>query len=478
MKRILWFRRDLRIDDNSLLSLGGEVLPIFIFDTNILSKLPKGDKRVSFIFSQVLHLKEALKEKGLELKLFYGNPIDIFINLSREGFDEVAASGDYDSYARKRDLEVSHILPFNAINDTYIFQPNEILKADKTPYLVFTPFYNRAKTLFNQKHLHEYQFVKQDLYRTDYAGILEYTQTKDKLHTIDITSIGFEKMPLAITESHEKLATLEKKLENYKHNRDFPCLDSTSHLSFELRFGTLSIRQVLRYLSKQKNKGIDTEPFFRQLIFRDYYAYLLYHFPHLETENYKYTFKGIDDISKYKSFTQAKTGVPIIDAGVRELLQTGDMHNRVRMICASFFTKDLLLPWQWGEKFFAQYLLDYDAASNILSWQWSAGTGVDPQPYFRIFNPYLQSKKFDSKALYIKRWLPELNMIDAKIIHNESTLLKQQITGYPQPIVNHMFASKQALEYFKYSLIKTKKKHVTSNFYLDASQALVQSKDK
>ena len=449
MKRILWFRRDLRVDDNPLLSLGGEVLPIFIFDTNILSKLPKDDKRVSFIFSQVLHLKEALKEKGLELKLFYGNPIDIFINLSKVGFDEVAASGDYDSYARKRDLKVSHILPFNAINDTYIFQPNEVLKADKTPYLVFTPFYNRAKTLFNQKHLHEYQFVKQDLYRTDYAGILEYTQTKDKLHTINITSIGFEKMPLAITESHEKLAALEKKLENYKHNRDFPCLDSTSHLSLELRFGILSIRKILRFLAKQNNKGINTETFFRQLIFRDYYAYLLYHFPHLETENYKYTFKGIDDISKYESFTQAKTGVPIIDAGVRELLQSGDMHNRVRMICASFFTKDLLLPWQWGEKFFAQYLLDYDAASNILSWQWSAGTGVDPQPYFRIFNPYLQSKKFDKDGSYIKHFCPELSEISTKLLHDEDALFQKVIPDYPKPMLRHKEAAKQALQYFK-----------------------------
>ncbi len=449
MRRILWFRRDLRVDDNPLLSLGGEVLPIFIFDTNILEKLPKDDRRISFIFSQVLHLKEALKEKGLELKLFYGNPIDIFIDLSKEGFEEVAASGDYDTYARKRDLEVSHILPFNAINDTYIFQPNEVLKADRTPYLVFTPFYNKAKTLFNQKHLHEYQFVKQDLYSTDYEGILEYTQTRAQLHTLDTASIGFEKMTLSVTASLDKLDALEKKLDSYKHDRDFPCLDSTSHLSLELRFGTLSIRQVLRFLSKQRNKGIDTEAFFRQLIFRDYYAYLLYHFPYLETENYKYAFKGIENINKYESFTQAKTGVPIIDAGVRELLQTGNMHNRVRMICASFFTKDLLLPWQWGEKFFAQHLLDYDAASNILSWQWSAGTGVDPQPYFRIFNPYLQSKKFDKDGYYIKHFCPELSEVNTEHIHDETALFKNTIPNYPKPMIRHKEAAKKALQYFK-----------------------------
>ena len=217
----------------------------------------------------------------------------------------------------------------------------------------------------------------------------------------------------------------------------------------ELRFGILSIRSLLRLLVEVKKEGVDTEPYFRQLIFRDYYAYLLYHFPHLAWENHKYRFNGIEDKEKFSAFCQARTGVPIIDAGVRELLQTGDMHNRVRMICASFFTKDLLLPWQWGEQFFAKYLLDYDAASNILSWQWSAGTGIDPQPYFRIFNPYLQSKKFDKEAKYIKQWLPELEDLEAKHLHNEEYLLATKIGDYPQPMLIHKDAKDEALEYFK-----------------------------
>jgi len=452
MRRILWFRRDLRIEDNPLLSLGGEVLPIFIFDTNILKKLSKEDRRVSFIFSRVLELKKGLQAKGLDLKLFFADPLEVFASLAHLSFDEVAASGDYDSYARQRDLQISHILPFNYLHDTYIFRPEEVLKADQTPYLVFTPFYNKAKTLFGKKHLQEFEFHQQRLFPTDYKGITQCPRGKKDVYSLDIASIGFQHVPLAIVEPHEKLADLEKKLNQYAHNRDIPFLDGTSHLSLELRFGTLSVRQVLRFLLVQKNRGIETEVFFRQLVFRDFYAYLLYHFPYLQTQNYKYAFKGIPDRAKYEAFIHAKTGVPLIDAGVRELIQTGDMHNRVRMVCASFFTKDLLLPWQWGERFFAQYLLDYDASSNVLSWQWSAGTGVDPQPYFRIFNPYLQSKKFDKEAHYIKRFCPELTSIASKLLHDEEALWQGTIANYPKPMLRHKKVAKEALAYYKRSL--------------------------
>ncbi len=455
MRRIIWFRRDLRTEDNPLLALEGEVLPIFIFDTNILNNLAKDDRRVCYIFKRILWLKKALKKKGLDLKLFYGDPSEIFTYLAKMGFDEVAASGDYDSYARQRDLEISHILPFNRLHDTYIFSPDEILKDDQTPYLLFTPFYKKALTLFENKHLREYPSIQQKLYETDYEGILHYTQTEKKICAIDISSIGFQAVSLAIPNPKEKLSDLGKKLNHYAKERDIPSLESTSSLSVELRFGVLSIRQLLRFLAEEKKQGKETEAFFRQLVFRDFYAYLLYHFPHVEIHNYKYSFHGIQNRKKYKAFTQAKTGVPIIDAGIRELLQTGRMHNRIRMVCASFFTKDLLLPWQWGERFFARYLLDYDAASNILSWQWSAGTGVDPQPYFRIFNPYLQSKKFDPQARYIKKWLPELNTLDAKIIHDEKAMHQHKIIAYPHPIIDHKLAAKEALEYFKASLLRT-----------------------
>lgn len=452
MKRILWFRRDLRVEDNPLLSLGGEVLPIFIFDTNILYKLTPDDKRISYIFHAVHELKEALKSRGLELKLFWGNPVEVFTELEKLGFDEVAASGDYSNYARQRDIEVSLILHFNYLHDTYIFEHHEILKKDGTPYQVFTPFYNKTKEHFNNEHLKSYAFVEQSLFNTDYEGIHQCQGEKIQTIPLALSAMGFiDNMP-HVSEVKVKLEALKERLPNYISDRDYLYKDATSKLSIELRFGIISIRSVLRFLVEQKKRGIDTEPFFRQLVFRDFYAYLLYHFPPLEKENYKYRFKGIEDEDKYEKFCTGKTGVPIVDAGIRELLTTGLMQNRVRMICASFFTKDLLLPWQWGESFFAKYLLDYDIASNVLSWQWSAGTGIDPQPYFRIFNPYLQSKKFDKEAMYIKKWVPELAQVEVKRIHDESYLIETTIEGYPKPILGHKEASQKALVYFKQNI--------------------------
>lgn len=450
MRRILWFRRDLRLEDNPLLALGGEVLPIFIFDTAILQKFKKDDRRAAFIFSRVLALKKELQHKGLDLKLFFADPLDVFASLSALGFDEVAASGDYDSYARQRDLQVSHILPFNYLHDTYIFRPDEILKSDGTPYLVFTPFYNKAKTLFTKQHLQKHPFAKQQLFATEYDGIFKLNKGKQGVLKTEAEAIGFTSSSPCTKEPHALLNSFD--LKAYADNRDVPQTEGTSGLSLHLRFGTISIREVLRYLSKQKKAGVATEAFFRQLVFRDFYAYLLYHFPRIEKENYKYRFTGIKDEMKYRAFCEAKTGVPIIDAGINELLQTGYMHNRIRMVCASFFTKDLLLPWQWGEAFFAKHLLDYDAASNILSWQWSAGTGVDPQPYFRIFNPYLQGKKFDKDAAYIKRYCPRLSAVEPKILHDEDALFVQTIPDYPKPILRHKEAAKEALEYFKRSV--------------------------
>lgn len=454
MRRILWFRRDLRVTDNPLLSLDGEVLPIFIFDTNILNKLPKDDRRVTYIFEQVMTLKRSLQRLELDLKIFYGDPVEIFKVLEKEGFDEVAGSGDYDSYARARDTKVSMILPFNYLHDTYIFQPDEVVKDDGSPYLVFTPFYNRAGSLFGKAHLRHYTPAKQRLLAADYKEITEIKGTSQKSLPLTLGSLGFEENQPSIPSPEAKLSALEKKLPAYAKERDYPALDATSNLSPELRFGVLGIRELLRFLAEQKKRGIDTEPFFRQLVFRDFYASLLYHFPELAWKNHRYPFNGIEDQERFEAFCESRTGVPIIDAGIRQLLATGRMHNRVRMVCASFFTKDLLLPWQWGEKFFAQHLLDYDAASNILSWQWSAGTGIDPQPYFRIFNPWLQAKKFDKEALYIKMWVPELVTLDAKQIHDERFMLSYRIENYPGPMVVHKEAANKALEYFKKRVAK------------------------
>jgi deoxyribodipyrimidine photo-lyase len=261
MRRILWFRRDLRTEDNPLLSLGGEVLPIFIFDTNILKKLHKDDRRVSFIFSRVLALKKGLQAKGLDLRLYFGDPVEVFASLSQLGFDEVAAGGDYDAYACQRDLQVSHILPFNYLHDTYIFRPEEVLKGDQTPYLVFTPFYNKAKSLFTKQHLQVFPFAEQKLFTAEYEGILKLKRGEQVRLKAEMNTIGFTSVPITIDDPHLLLNNFD--LSNYQSNRDIPEIQATSGLSLHLRFGTISIREVLRFLASKRRSGIETEAFFQ-----------------------------------------------------------------------------------------------------------------------------------------------------------------------------------------------------------------------
>lgn len=434
MKQILWFRRDLRVEDNAILSYGGEVLPIFIFDKNILQKLERDDKRVSFIYHYVMKLKSDLRVLGLDLKIFYDTPKNVFERVLQENdFDEVVASGDYDSYARERDIEISHQIPFRYINETYLLKPKQVLKKDGTPYLVFTPFFKEVMRQLPSLDLSCKPVSNMKLIDTDY----------ENFPTLE--SMGFEKQELGIVPPQDKLANIKENLSVYKNDRDFMMRDVTSHLSVDLRFGTIGTRRIFRELLPLN----ESYEFLRELVFREFYAYLLFHFPILERENFKYSFNGVYDEENYQKFISAQTGVPIVDAGIKELLQTGDMHNRIRMIVASFFTKDLLLPWQKGEEFFAKHLLDYDKASNVLSWQWSAGTGVDPQPYFRVFNPYLQSKKFDADAEYIKHYLPQLKDIPAKYLHDENYLLNTNISGYPKPMLLHKECAKRAIEAFK-----------------------------
>lgn len=461
MRRILWFRRDLRVDDNPLLSEEGEVLPIFIFDPYILDTLEKNDRRVTFIFRNLLKLKIALKERGLNLALFYGKPLEVFEwILSHEKFDGVSASGDYDSYARERDRLISHTLPFNYLHDTYIFKPDEVLKNDGTPYLVFTPFYNRAKAIFRAEHMREHSPRPQHIVPFDFDVLHSIEGSLYTKKPIILESIGFNEgslPPAMLHSSQQKLDRFVSKIASYPHDRDYMAKEGTSNLSSDLRFGTLSIRALLRWLLERKKEGIDTEPFFRELIFREFYAMLLYHFPHLEHDNFRYPFKGIENAVYYKAFIQGRTGVPIIDAGLQQLLSTGEMHNRIRMIAASYFTKNLLLPWQWGESFFAAHLNDYDAASNILSWQWSAGTGVDPQPYFRIFNPYVQTAKFDKQGIYIRRWLPQLKGVSSQELYQERRSDTFDVSDYPQALVDYKTSVNDANQYFAVTLNKTGK---------------------
>ena len=437
MRRLLWFRRDLRAEDNPLLSLEGDVLPIFIFDTNILEALERTDRRVGMIHAMVVDLRRQMEALGLDLYVFHGDPAAVIGALQeRFGFDEVCASGDFDAYALERDRRVSQILSFNLLHDTYIFRPEEMLKDDGTPFLVFTPFYRAGRARFTPEHLREYARAEQRL--------LPFDAPPPTLEALGFA--GGSELPDPPESLLERFAP---KLASYKDDRDRLDRNGTSGLSVALRFGTVSVRAVLRWLVERKHEGIDTEPFSRQLLFRDFYAHMLCHFPDLAWKNFRYAWNGIEDAERHTAFCEGRTGFPVVDAGVRELVATGNMHNRVRMICASFYTKDLLLPWQRGERFFAAHLNDYDAASNILGWQWSAGTGIDPQPWFRIFNPWLQSRKFDPDAVYIKRWCPELQYAEAKQLHDEAWMAEHAPRGYPKPVVRHKAAAEAALAHFK-----------------------------
>jgi deoxyribodipyrimidine photo-lyase len=422
-KSILWFRRDLRIHDNPLLSIKGAVLPIFIFDTHILKELSKEDKRVTFIWESLTSLKQELQKIGLDLYIFHGTPETIFTQLKPHGFTHIYASGDYDSYAKQRDSLVDTIIPLHLLQDTYLLHPMSILKEDQTPYLVFTPFYNKVKKLYTSSLHKAYTKEHQTLIPSPITPI-------DQIPFFTLTKHALDSM-------QNQLHSLKTLLPQYKIQRDYLDEPHTSSLSTHLRFGTLSIRHLVRVLLEYKQEGIVTEPFFRQLIFREFYAYLLFHFPSLETNNYKFNPVLRPNVQGFQALQHAQTGIPIIDAAITELITTGLMHNRARMIVASFVTKHLQIPWQEGEAFFANYLLDYDKASNILSWQWSAGTGIDPQPYFRIFNPYTQSKKFDPDAHYIKKYLPHLEPIAAKHLYNESYLHQHPLPQTPFPILNH-----------------------------------------
>ncbi|KIM11873.1 MAG: deoxyribodipyrimidine photolyase [Sulfuricurvum sp. PC08-66] len=442
MRTILWFRRDLRIEDNALLAIEGEVLPLFIFDSTILESLPREDRRVGFIIEAVSKLREVLRARGLDLLIFHGEPTEIFAVLKEEGFDEVWAAPDWDSYARTRDAAVGAILKLQWVNNNYLFTPAQLLKADGTPYVVFKAYYTKAKALWTPELGRTFTPARQTL------ALLRH-EIPHRIQSDAIAkAIGFAPQPHGVASIETLLEAFD--IASYASMRDRIDEEVTSGLSVHLRFGTLGIRTLVAWMVAQKKRGIETEPFFRQLLFREFYAYLLYHLPHVATRNFRYDVAGIPDERRYSAFCQGRTGVPLVDAGIHELLETGRMHNRVRMVVASFFTKHLLLPWQWGEAFFARYLLDYDAASNILSWQWSASTGVDAQPYFRIFNPYTQARAYDPDAHYIKEWLPQLAHLPPKELHDEHFLLSHAIEDYPKPIVEHAKARMEALAQFGY----------------------------
>ncbi|MBS1599587.1 MAG: deoxyribodipyrimidine photo-lyase [Bacteroidetes bacterium] len=430
---IFWFRRDLRIVDNAGLyhALRGDhpVVPIFIFDRNILDRLEdKSDKRVQFIYNSIVDIQEKLIALGSSLEVYYDFPENVFSQLlEKYKIDSVYTNHDYEPYASERDENVNNTLKksgvsFQSFKDQVIFEKNEVLKDDQDPYTVFTPYSRRWKSMLNDFYLKSYPTKK-------------YFKNFHKQHPLalrQLESMGFKTM------SDEKFPT--KKIDvhffkEYQRQRDFPAVPGTSRLGIHLRFGTISIRELA-------SKALElSETFLNELIWRDFYHMILWHFPKVgKGKSFKPAYDHIkwrNNEIEFEKWCNGMTGYPIVDAGMRQLNATGFMHNRVRMIAASFLVKHLLIDWRWGEAYFAEKLLDFDLAANNGGWQWSASCGCDAVPYFRIFNPSLQTKKFDPDLKYIRQWIPELDEF-----------------SYPKPIVEHEFARKRALEAYSKAVKK------------------------
>ncbi|WP_288370889.1 deoxyribodipyrimidine photo-lyase [uncultured Algoriphagus sp.] len=425
---LFWFRRDLRLDDNTglyyALSQEENVLPLFIFDQNILEKLEdKDDARVGFIHDQITDLKSQFEEKDSSLLVKIGRPVEIFKSLL-EDYDvqAVYTNRDYEPYAKERDKEVAKLLKEKAIElftfkDQMIFEPGEVLNGSGEFYKVFTPY--------SRVWLEE--FKKQTIEPLNYFHWKNLLECK-AFDLPSLKEVGFEKSSIEIPPK----MTDEEIIRHYDKNRNFPAKEGTSRLGIHLRFGTISIRKLALSASKLN------DTYLNELIWREFYMTILAYNPQVVDKAFKPAYDQIpwrNNEEEFKAWCEGKTGYPIVDAGMRELNTTGYMHNRVRMIVASFLTKHLLIDWRWGEAYFARKLLDFELASNNGGWQWAAGTGTDAQPYFRVFNPESQTDKFDKDLRYIKKWIPELDSND-----------------YPKPIVDHKFARQRAIDTYKEAL--------------------------
>ena len=431
-----WFRRDLRVNDNhgfyQALHSGNKVKSIFIFDTNILSKLSqKNDARVEFIHQQVSHLKTIFNGNhpdfeghSSDIEVWYGDPVEVWTKiLSTNTVAEIFTNTDYEPNAIIRDAKIAEICEknhcnFRSFKDQVIFEKSEVTKDDGLPYTVFTPYMKKWKLRYSENPPVQYPSESH----------LENLANFKFGEMPSLSDMGFEKSGLEIP----SMQVEQGRIKNYEQTRDIPSVLGTSRLSIHLRFGTISVREKVLKGFKLSEKWVN------ELIWRDFYQQIIFHFPRIVNESFKPQYDKIEWINDEKSFelwTQGKTGYPIVDAGMRELNSTGFMHNRVRMIVASFLTKHLLIDWRWGEAYFAEKLLDFDLASNNGGWQWAAGSGVDAAPYFRVFNPTLQTQKFDPEFKYIKTWVPEFGT-----------------AKYPKPMVEHSVARDRCLTTYKKGL--------------------------
>ena len=419
---IFWFRRDLRLEDNigltAALKANQPVLPIFIFDSDILQELPKDDARVSYIYQQLEELNKKLKKRNSGLAVFHGTPEEIFNELGNSlDIHSVYTNKDYEPYAIKRDSIIKELLnkkniEFHTFKDQVIFEENEILKNDGKPYTVFTHYKNKWRA--------KYELLNKEQ-ETPKDNFLKFESSFPSIEEIGFQISNIVVQPFVLID-----------LEDYEEIRNFPGMDKTTYVSPHLRFGTISVRKLAQIASNK------SDCYLNELAWREFFMQILYHFPHVVNSNFKPKYNGIEwrnNEEEFDKWSKGETGYPIVDAGMRQLNETGYMHNRVRMVVASFLCKHLLIDWKWGEAYFAVKLLDYELSSNNGNWQWSSGTGCDSAPYFRIFNPYEQTKRFDKGLEYIRRWVPEYDTLE-----------------YAFPMVEHKFARERALKTYKIGL--------------------------
>jgi deoxyribodipyrimidine photo-lyase len=453
MVSLCWLRRDLRLTDQAALyhALRNRlpVVPVFVFDTNILNDLEdKTDRRVQFIHHALTSLQQELILQGSTLHCYHGTPEEAFAYFTRHyQVAAVYANHDYEPYARRRDEAVKQQLQqagitFHSYKDQVIFEKNEIMKNNGEPYTVFTPYSRKWKSRLSDFYLRSYPVEKY------YASF--HRQLPIPLPSLRELGFGATPgnnaphQPGNTLHQHQGLPTDSPKntgripddalLQHYAQTRDFPAIAGTSRLGVHLRFGTISIRALARQASRL------SEAYLNELIWREFYQMILWHFPHVVERSFRGEYDAIqwrNNPGEFEKWCKGQTGYPIVDAGMRELNATGYMHNRVRMIVASFLTKHLLIDWRWGEAYFAQKLMDYDLAANNGGWQWAAGSGCDAAPYFRVFNPTLQTQKFDKDLQYVRKWVPELDELT-----------------YPLPMVAHEEARKRALEIYGKALRK------------------------
>ncbi|MDB5255387.1 MAG: deoxyribodipyrimidine photo-lyase [Chitinophagaceae bacterium] len=426
---IFWHRRDLRVQDNTglfhALQSPQAVQPLFIFDTGILDKLEdKSDARLTFIYQYIEQLKAVYEKHGGSLLVEIGKPLDVFEKLIKKyRIQSVYTNNDYEPYALQRDQSVHDLLnknniSFHSYKDHVVFEKYEVVKKDGTPYTIYTPYMRAWKAKYAEKEISSFPSEK-------------YLQHLLKQHPLPLPSlkkIGFTESSIALPSPKVSIGLIKQ----YDKQRDYPAIHGTSHLGIHFRFGTISIRQKMKH-AMQLNSI-----FVNELIWREFYQMIIFHFPHSAKNSFKTKYDTIvwqNDEQLFDKWCKGETGYPIVDAGMRELNATGFMHNRVRMIVASFLSKHLLIDWRWGEAYFAEKLLDYELASNVGGWQWAAGCGCDAAPYFRVFNPLLQAERFDPKQVYIKKWVPEFGT-----------------PQYAKPIVEHVFARNRAIATYKKAL--------------------------